>query len=81
MEQKIELEVDDCYGVGLLFWFFFQEIGIMFPVLNALSVFIFHSTCVDCAPETLLVWHYFEFPDLRTFLISGQVQENLNKIA
>lgn len=50
--------------------FFFQEIGIMFPVLNALSGFIFHFTCVDYAPETLLAWHYFEFPDFRSFLIS-----------
>lgn len=51
-------------------WFgllgFFQEIGILFPVLNALIRFIFCFTCVDYTPETLLVWPYFEFPDFST---------------
>lgn len=79
VEQKIELEVDDSYGV--MGWGFFGETGVMFPVFNALSGFIFHFICVDYAPETLVVWHCFEFPDFRTFLISGQMPENLNKIA
>lgn len=82
MEQKIELELDDCYRVvGCLFGVFFQEIRIMFPVLNTLSGFICQFTCVDYTPETLLVWHYFEFSDFRIFLTSRQVSENLNKIA
>lgn len=82
MEQKTELELDDCYRVVVcLFGAFFQEMRIMFPVLNTLSGFICQFTCVGYTPKTLLVWHYFEFSDFRIFLISGQVSENLDKIA